>query len=493
MREPVIPAPDAEVRQGEVRLLFPLLFGYCVAVIAVTAMYPIFALFTHVSNDFGEGWNAYWAKAVQSGLPLYSASRTFTANNYPPLSFYANAALGGLIGDNIFAGRLIALASMVGVAALIAWIVARLGAPRRWAGMAATLFLLYNLVYLRQMVAVDNPQWLGEMIGLASILPLISRPTPTLRNKDVIVAAAIMVSAGLVKHNQFALPLAVTLWLLLFDRRALLTWCLSGACFAGAACAVLYGLYGQAVFIEILHFQRTMSPTTFKSGLVKSGLFLPMIGVAAIPLYARRGDARLVLLLLYALFGVVFGILQRLGSGVYINAYDDALIGLVTVCGTSLGLAAAGRHRLPLGRSWRALLLVVLLAPIILVTPKHVRQSIADVRDLGRQEDIWKTMIATVRDARGPVLCELPSVCYWAGKPLVIDFFAYGQKLRLGADPAPFHDMVAKRRAAVIVVDRQVETPQADRRLPPPFPDLIDSGYRVVTQAANHVATMVPR
>ena len=381
---------------------------------------------------------------------------------------------------------------MLGVAGLIARIVHLMGAPLRWALLSAVIFLLYNLVYLRQMVAVDNPQWLGEMIGLSCVLPLIARPASLLRLREVVLAAALMVVAGLIKHNQFALPLAITAWLLVANRRALGVWCLSGLGFVALACLILYGLYGSAIFVEILQYKRTASLSTFTSGVAKSGFFLTLVGVALVSLGWQHNDRRSLLLLFYAVAGIVFALLQRLGSGVYINAYDDAVIALVAVCGAFLGRAAAGRDGRALGRWWRSALLVAMLLPILIVTPKHVRQSIDETREIPVQEAIWAGMIADVRTAPDPVFCEMMAVCYWAGKPPAIDFFAYGQRLRTGTDPRPLERAIAARRAAVLVIDRRSGVPASDKRLPPPLPALIDANYRVTRVASNATAVMRP-
>jgi len=42
----------------------------------------------------------------------------------------------------------------------------------------------------------------------------------------------------------------------------------------------------------------------------------------------------------------------------------------------------------------------------------------------------YQTVIGELTAARGPVACELLSLCYWAGKSFEIDFFNYGQKLK---------------------------------------------------------------
>ena len=482
--------PSLRMTANEVPVLFPIVVVYCLSAIAILSLYPVAAIFSQVSNDFGEGWNAYWTRNVQTGTMLYSTSRVFTANNYPPLSFYLNALIGSVVGDNIVAGRIVALASMVGVAGLIARIIGVLGGPLRWTLLSAAIFLLYNLIYLRQMVAIDNPQWLGEMIGLTSVLPLIGSPPSDLRPRQIIGAAGLMVAAGLVKHNQFALPIAISTWLLLCNRRAFAVWCVAGLAFVAVACLVLFEAYGAAIFVEILYYKRTVSLPTFGSGVAKTGSFAALIGVALLSLRWQRNNPRVLLLLLYAAFGIVFAIVQRLGSGVYINAYDDAVIALVAVCGCFLGLAAAGLHEKRLGPGGRMAVLLVILLPIVIVTPKHIRRSIADTRDMPHQQAVWAAMIADVRAAPDPAICELLSVCYWAGKPLEIDFFAYGQKLRTGTSASRLMGIISARKAAVLVLDRADGVSPSEKRLPPPLPALIDANYAVTRMASNGAATM---
>jgi len=52
-----------------------------------------------------------------AGVICTPAANSLITNNYPPLSFYVVGVVGLMSGDNIFAGRLIALISMLVVAA----------------------------------------------------------------------------------------------------------------------------------------------------------------------------------------------------------------------------------------------------------------------------------------------------------------------------------------------------------------------------------------
>ena len=57
---------------------------------------------------FGFLGDAAFVPAVLAGGPLYFPPDALLTNNYPPLSFYLVAPLAGLIGDAVFAGRLMA-------------------------------------------------------------------------------------------------------------------------------------------------------------------------------------------------------------------------------------------------------------------------------------------------------------------------------------------------------------------------------------------------
>lgn len=487
------PAERGEIGRRRDTLVLPITMTLCVILATVTALGPLSRLFSQISIDYGEGWNAYWVAAAMGFGPLYAKTHVLVANNYPPLSFYVTGLLGQFVGDYIVAGRIVALLSMVTVALLIARIVAKMGAPLRWALAAAIVFLVYNLIYFSQFVAVDNPQWLGQAIMLTGLLPLLDDRQERLRWQGVVLSAAVMVAGGLVKHNQIALPIAVTIWLMLRDRRALAIWCGAGAVFVAMACLALMAAYGPAVFVELVGFKRTMDLENFRQGLGKIGCLAPLAGIAIVSAHWRRADKRWLLLALYAAFGLVLGNLQRLGAGVYVNAHFDALIGLVTVAFAFLGMAAAGRLERAPSKWSRSVLLLVLLIPLAIVAPNHVRRSISEMRHLPPREAAWSRVIADVRATPGPVLCEVPAICYWAGKPFLLDFFAYGQKLRTGTNPAPLERLVEREEIPMLVLDQSYDRQAGQGRLPAPLPAMMRAHYKVVRDLPEEIAEMVPR
>src|SRR3569833_2262544 len=123
-----------------VRYALPWLIVLLLAAIAVALLVaPAEALFTHIPRNYNEGWNAFHALRLRSGGPLYPPISEATFINYPPLSFYLVAALHPLFGDDIFAGRTIALLGELVVAANISLTARALRVD--WPLVFATAFL----------------------------------------------------------------------------------------------------------------------------------------------------------------------------------------------------------------------------------------------------------------------------------------------------------------------------------------------------------------
>ena len=91
------------------------------------------------------------------------------------------------------------------------------------------------------------------------------------------------------------------------------------------------------------------------------------------------------------------------------------------------------------------------------------------------EADLARSDIAYLHAHDGPVLCEMLSLCYWAGKPAAVDVFNLDQQFRTGArDEGPFLAMLNARAFAVL---------QLDSLSPFPFPErvraTVERNYRV--------------
>jgi len=218
----------------------------CVAlalVVAVLSVQPLRRINERVSIDYNEGWNALHTERLWTGQPLYRFDSEFMFNNYPPLSFVVVGAVGQVTGDNVIAGRWISLCALLVTAILIGAITIRATRNGPAGALAAILFLCTLFFYGSGYVAMNDPQMLAHALATGGLAALLWNDKPTARS--VIAASLLMVAAGFIKHNLLALPAAVTLWLLLFNRRLLVPWIATSAVAVIVGMFVCYATFGQ--------------------------------------------------------------------------------------------------------------------------------------------------------------------------------------------------------------------------------------------------------
>lgn len=452
--------------------------------LASRVAWPLIALPLHVSWNNNEGWNAYWSARALAGQPLYTDAASPISNNYPPLSFYLVGWFGRLIGDPVIGGRLLCLAGLLTVAAIIQRIVTRIGASV-WGWFAAGVFLLYIAVIAPRYIAANDPQWLAEAVMMAALPLLIGRGQAMARPAAIVGAALLMLTAGLIKHNQVALPIAVTLWLAVYDRRALAVWLATCAVAGGVALIALKLLFGPPFFDQVLHHQRVISLALGVAGLKTLVPLLPEMGLAVWLTLQRPRDPRAVLLLLFAALAVPLGLMERMGAGVSSNAHFDAAIALALVAGAALGRIAPP---LPARRLWIAMLALPLMIGSVASAPGDWRRA----RSARTTAAAWSDAARLIAAQRGPALCERPALCYWSGKPYALDAFNYGQKMKKGHDPAGLRAGIADQDYGAIVETRNRNF-LTGGRLPVDVYRLIDAHYRTAMILPDKIYVLVRR
>ena len=195
-----------------------------------------------------EGWNALHSTQAIAGGTLYPENDAYMFNNYPPLSFYIVGALGSVIGDNIFAGRIISLLAVFVVAANITQTVRNLGGTTAFGIFSGALWIgILSKSYLPY-VGVNDPQLLAHAVMTTGFTIFTASPRQT---RYVAAAAFVMIVAGFIKHNEFAMPLAVTTWLLQHDRRILIRWISFSLIFLTLSFAICGLVYGTAFFSQL--------------------------------------------------------------------------------------------------------------------------------------------------------------------------------------------------------------------------------------------------
>ena len=459
--------------------------------VAVQVAWPLAALARHISLNNNEGWNAYWSTRALAGEPIYTDAASPLSNNYTPLSFYIVGWLGRAIGDLVLAGRLLSLAGLAGTTLLVGLIAARVGKPTRWAWAGAATFLLVAVTMAYRYVASDDPQWMAEAIQLLGLLPLMTRSGAAPSRGRVVLACLVLLLAGLIKHNQLALPFAITIGLAVHDRRLLATWLATGAVALSAILMMLDSLYGPAFIDQVAFHQRTLHIAYIVPALASLSFLVPASIIAAVYLPRLRGwksDLRLTILAAFALLAVPLGIFERFGAGVSQNAHFDAVIAI----GILLGVVLSSFSRRQLSTVSRLALMTLVVAPATGKDIVNLPRRIDDWREMNRTDEAWREAIRFLAARPGPIGCERPALCYWADKPYSLDFSNYGQKLRRTGDPWNLRGKIARHYFSALVIIRDDRYRHGDARLPDDFYRLINRHYRVERVLPDDLYLMVP-
>jgi hypothetical protein len=463
-------------------LLWVAIAGLAIACISVAAP-PSYALFRCIPNGYNEGWNAYWAEVAWHGGQLYPAVDSPISNNYPPLSFYLVGALGRVVGDNIFAGRLLALVSL-GVIAVDVFVWLRINrVSRETAAFGSVLFLAAFGAYAPAYIAMNDPQLLAHAFMMTSAVVLwrfeFSR-------KALVGTAVLMVLAGTVKHLLMALPLAVTVWIALYRRPVLVTWLISGAAVLGVGLALLYFTQGT-VFFHDMASSRLYSRLLVESGIARVwqsfGFLVVLSGAAVVALVSRvssRGmREQAAFAVLYFVIAAGIGALAAGGKGVDRNAFFEFLIAAVLAVAvgvehvrTRVANAGAPSNGYPppvaATPTWFYPLLGSFVAAgcCAVFLFEAIGQWPAQWRLLQQTDMREAAAMRVIGDIRrlggGTAACEELSLCYWAGSAFKVDFFNYGQKLATSALPAADCAETFSAQSISLV---QVNSPQGEPRL----------------------------
>lgn len=493
-------------------LLWVAIAGLAIACISVAAP-PSYTLFRWIPNGYNEGWNAYWAEVAWHGGQLYPAVDSPISNNYPPLSFYLVGALGRVVGDNIFAGRLLALASL-GVIAVDVFVWLRINrVSRATAAFGSVLFLAAFAAYAPAYIAMNDPQLLAHAFMMTSAVVLwrfeFSR-------KALVGAAVLMVLAGTVKHLLIALPLAVTVWIALYRRQVLVTWLISGAAVLGVGVALLYFTQG-AVFFHDMASSRLYSRLLVESGIARVwqsfGFLVVLSGAAVVALISRLSSRGMreqaAFVVLYFVIAAGIGALAAGGKGVDRNAFFEFLI--AAVLAVTVGVEHMRTRVAHMGSPSNG------YQPAVATTPAWFYPLLGSVvaagccamflfEAVGQWPARWRLLEQTdlreaaakrvIGDIRrlggGAAACEELSLCYWAGSAFKVDFFNYGQKLATSALPAAdCAETFSAQSISLVQVNSPQGEPRLSFRLPPSCNAAIAQKYSLAF-ASSHGRLMLP-
>jgi 4-amino-4-deoxy-L-arabinose transferase-like glycosyltransferase len=426
---------------------------------------PVSSLLRFIPKDYNEGWNAYWARdAWVSGI-LYPSANGIVVNNYPPLSFYIVGVFGQLVGDNIFAGRILALASLVVVTiGIYLWL--RVAGLARTALVSAALFIAAFIAYAPGYVAMDDPQLIGHAFMVAAGFILWRRDFST---GALAIAALLTLLGGLTKHLLIPFPLAITVWIAIYRRDCLVRWLGFAGAFFVVALAIV--AWRHVTLFHNIAVERTYS--THLAGRALQRLFrqFPLvliisgIGVLFAPEKNNVNRRFASFTRIYFLLAALFGTIAATGEGVDRNAFFDLLIAAALAVGATLDFLLSRWARQSLTAV--AVLLAALALPVALQAGSNLRGNLMLASSSGKREAAYLAEIAMIKEAKtGAAACEMLALCYWAGQPFAVDFFNYGQKLRKDLSAADECDQLLGNGSITIL---QVDAPRGgmlSQRLP---------------------------
>lgn len=378
-------------------------------VVFMLALPPLLRIPFHVYNSYNEGWNAYQVQAVLHQKSLYPTG--LVTNNYPPLSFFFLAIVSKVFHlDPLFAGRYVALLSVLGIGCLVVLITRRLTGAW-YSSLFAGIFCLGLFVSLgNEYIGLNDPQLLAQFISLLGLYVYLGKDSSRTTGTAFFTSLALFI-----KHNIVALPLAIGWQLFQYDKKALLKFGLFFLFFSGSL-FTLTEVISKGQFLHFLLFSRQYSFNvllhTAIPVFIKIGL--PLV-IGAFLSYFARGAQQVVVK--WFILAIVISLFFAGGIGVDLNIFFDIFISVSILVG--LYVQYVNEQAL-------TIIVTLLFLNIAFALPLKIyhKEYITSIQ-VEQQEMIADTrLIAKQKD---PVICDRLLLCYWAGKQFVYDPFYVDQ------------------------------------------------------------------
>jgi hypothetical protein len=450
---------------------------FCTFAIPVAVRFSGFVVRATYRHEivYNEGWNTYYAHDAATGQPLYGARPDRMAVNYPPLSFHLAGALGRVLGDPNFAGRVLSLAALLWVA-FCAGFAAQSISGDPWAAAFAALFCIAWICFFAPTnVGVNDPQ----MLGHALIMTAVALYVAANGEAPFLLAAACVFCclAGFTKHNLVAFPLAMTLDLLFRSRRKFALWAATAGVTVSLFAALTVWVDGPYAIQHLLSPRRYLVwRATLLLGIFLRA-FLPALALSAVWCLSRIRRPMVRFLGLALAISLVAGAVFAGGSGVAGNVFYDGILAMTVIA--ALVLADVSRSAGTGTLRWCAAMVMVPVVfsagPVLAGISSHApRREILAERDRVYREDL-----NYVKSKPGLAICFDLLLCYEAGKPLRYEPFITGELMATGRlDP---------RRVAAELTDAKYSVIQAgdsDSFFPPEMMAALRARYHLDRRSA---------
>jgi hypothetical protein len=290
------------------------------------------------------------------------------------------------------------------------------------------------VTYGRPYAGMNDPQWFAHALMTTGLVVLWRGQAST---TAILLGSALMMAGGWTKHLLIPLPFATTWWLFRRSRSSFATWLACSATLLVAIGLLVWWLYGAAFFQSLDSARQYSLHVAIKESGGALKRLAPIILMAAVLLpYARRSD-RNEFAVVYLLAAGLVAALASGGSGVDINAFFDLLIA-ASLC-AALAVETLWKRRLPgpgLAIEAGPALTLVLGFYVGVYAATQIPSILRDLRGLDALEAQTLGAARLVsQDGGGRAACETPELCYWGHSRFMVDFFNYGQRLKLAKQP----------------------------------------------------------
>jgi hypothetical protein len=469
--------------------------------------------------DYGEGPLLAQVDLLRAGTPIWHLYADpdrppYAVVNYPPVYHLVSAAVAGLAGDTLLAGRLVALASALAAVGAL-WVLSqgpraknqepRTGYSERFLVLGSRFLIVLSFLAIpivREWAVVMRVDLLGVALGLWALV-IVQRCAG---RRAVLWAALPLALSLLVKPSLIAAPAAALVWLLFRDWRRAIGLGLLVGLIGGLVTGLLQLASGGWFLLHVLSANANSWDRKLAYGFWHDQLLIlwPLVAAAGLGgllgLSAREprtknqepdqivlGSRFSVLLpLYYTLFGAI--VAYGVGKvGAYTNYFLELYAGLIWLA--AFGTKNRGRKTKEIRLStfdfhfssfvpvivvifvvaaqlryyptWSATYLK--LAGIIegQNPPRVIVGGYGVWQDLRRERDILATLAgvnaaldAEVRAAGGPIFTDVPGVAAQSGQLARMPAFEYRQLVDAGlADQRGLLRDLASGRTPLAVLD----------------------------------------
>ena len=393
-------------------------------------------IFYHFAIDWNEGSNCYKIDDIIKGKELYSniIGLPVTPTTYPPLSFLFFSLLSYFSGSILITGRILAFVALILTLLLTFLILNQIINSRKISFLSSLLLLMLITLFTPHYIGMLDPQILAHVFSLSGLYVFIKCKNQY-SNKNIIIVTFLLYISIFIKHNLVALPFAVALFLFITDKRVFLKFIIVNTIFIIISVLCIY-IFTPHFFSNFFDANREFfihKVVKFLRILFIDGrLFITVIICITIIIGFLK---KYLIINLYLIFALIFGIIFSGGDGVDLNIWYDFFIALSFQIGIFYSISEKFYLENILAKRLALLFICVIsIIPFLKVRQLYVN-PIEELKTFKENETLYLNNVNFLRSYKDPTLFEEPLVGFLSGKKFIFDPFCGTELMRAGKIP----------------------------------------------------------